>query len=82
MSAFKPFLQYFLTQPHVKITRSTKLLSFCQRKRVYLVGVISLVSLNCTLLGNSSKAPVFSFNQINKLPENLYVTQLAETSSY
>ena len=36
--------------------------------------MISLVSLNCTLLGNSSTAPVFSFNQINKLPENLYVT--------
>ena len=44
------------------------------RKRFYFVGVISLVSLNCTLLGNSSTAPVFSFNQINKLPENLYVT--------
>ena len=26
------------------------------------------------LLGNSSTASVFSFNQINKLPENLYVT--------
>ena len=26
------------------------------------------------LLGNYSTAPVFSFNQINKLPENLYVT--------
>ena len=26
------------------------------------------------LLGNSSTAPEFSFNQINKLPENLYVT--------
>ena len=26
------------------------------------------------LLGNSSMAPAFSFNQINKLPENLYFT--------
>ena len=26
------------------------------------------------LLGNSSTAPAFSFNQINKLPENLYFT--------
>ena len=26
------------------------------------------------LLGNSSSAPAFSFNQINKLPENLYFT--------
>ena len=26
------------------------------------------------LLGNSSMAPVLSFNQINKLPENLYLT--------
>ena len=30
--------------------------------------------LEFILFGNSSTAPVFSFNQINKLPENLYVT--------
>ena len=29
--------------------------------------------LEFILFGNSSTAPVFSFNQINKLPENLYV---------
>ena len=43
------------------------------------------------LLGNSSTAPVFLYNQINKQPENLYVnyrerfsyfTQLAETSLF
>ena len=43
------------------------------------------------LLGNSSTAPVFSCNQINKQPENLYLnyrerfgyfTQLAETSLF
>lgn len=35
MPAFKPFLQYFLkdlTPLHVRITRSTNLLSVCQRK--------------------------------------------------
>ena len=43
------------------------------------------------LLGNSSTAPVFSYNQISKQPENLYLnyrerfgyfTQLAETSLF
>ena len=43
------------------------------------------------LLGNSSTAPVFSYNRINKQPENLYLnyrerfgysTQLAETSLF
>ena len=56
-----------------------------------VVGVISFVSLNLysILCNSSSTAPVFSYNQINKQPENLYVncrvcfgyfTHLAETS--
>ena len=36
-----------------------------------LVGVISFVSLNLYFL-----APVFSYNQINKQPENLYELKL------
>ena len=58
-----------------------------------VVGVISFVSLNLySILCNSwSTAPVFSYNQINKQPENLYVncrvccgyfTHLAETSLF
>ena len=45
-----------------------------QRKRFYFVGVISLVSLNSYSLVIRQTAAVFYFNQINKLPENVYVT--------
>ena len=47
--------------------------------------------LEFILFGNSSTAPVFSFNQINKLPKQPlryyrecfgYLTQLAETSLF
>ena len=133
MSAFKPFLQYFASgsdTPHVKITRSTNLLSVCRRKLklstyLHFVSYKHISFLNTPsqlvwvlarsgfysitwrkisrsagykihfrktafiqrkrfplsvchlfefiLLDNSFTAPVSSFNQINKQPENLYV---------
>ena len=74
-----------------RLQNSFSKIASVQRKPFSLVGVISSVSWIYVVLGNSSTAPVFSYNQINKQPENLYVnyreyfgyfTQLAETSLF
>ena len=140
LSRFCNILLQDLAQSHVKITRSTNLLSVCQRKLKLLTYALfklqqhklsqssgfysitwrmisrsagykihflkqplfrgNFVPCRCDifrffefiLLGNSSStAHVFSYNQINKQPENLYVsyrkyfgyfTLLAETSLF